>query len=148
MMINHYKCDRVTELGNTHTQSCVATAGVHAQLCREICNGGRSTATVAAHTHPHSNHTRRGGGGGGGGHAEEVESTRNKGADRSSVADGTPRGNQQQPTTSWRARTASAHGAEATVATIHSHTSIARASAPEECVRDGAAEGGGHTHIH
>ena len=64
------------------------------------------------------------------------------------IYDGALRGNQQQPTTSWRARTASAHGAEATVATIHSHTSIARASAPEECVRDSAAEGGGHTHTH
>ena len=60
---------------------------------------------------------------------------------------GTPRGNQQQPTTSWRARTAFAHGTEATVATIHLHTGLTRASAPEECVRDSTVERG-DTHAH
>ena len=63
-LLSDHICDRVTELGNTHAQSCVATAGVHAQRCPEICNGGRSTAAVAAYSYPHSNHTRRGGGGG------------------------------------------------------------------------------------
>ena len=82
------------------------------------------------------------------GHAEEVESARNKGPTGAAC----PTAPHEATSSSRRlvggARIASAHGMEATVATIHSHTSIARASAPEECVRDSVAEGGEHTHTH
>ena len=125
---------------HTHTHTHAAAAGVHGQRRRDICNCSTRTAAVTTHTYSHFNNTRMG-----------IRRWREvthalKGVGRNIAADGTPRGSQQQQTTGWHAHFRRAQRWGYRGDKTHTHTSIARASAPGECARSSATGRGENTH--